>query len=131
MAPEFEVHPEDEDLITGVDDNWCNRLTLSDLTALNHEDNGFRLALFQTRLEEGLSSTEAARRVRKDLVHYYLSLEGRAEDPNGFGGEDAKLPYALKGRVNDIVMRQLAAMDKKEVKAASSMNALIRSLIRG
>ena len=128
-APDLPVHPDDKDLISDYDRHWWKSLTLEDCKAFEQEDNDYKLALFMKLCEEsGLSEEEATEHVKKSVIRYYGTLEQRDYDP--FTGDDARLPYILKDRVNIAVMKYIVTMDKNEVDSASSMNAIIRNLIR-
>ena len=130
-APKLPIHPGDQDLVREADDIWWSTLTLKDCQTMEQQDNTTKVAALTHYIEEdGLSEEEASRQARKSFPAYYGSLEERDNEPLGFGGDDAKLPYVLKDRVNRAVVEVIASMEKSEVRAASSINALIRSLIR-
>lgn len=106
-------------------------MTLDDCKAFEQQDNVAQMALFMKLVEEdGLSKEEAAKRVRKSHIFYYGTLEQRDDEPLGFLGEDAKLPYILKDRANKAIMKYIRKMDKNEIESTSSMNAIVRNLIR-
>lgn len=129
-APDLPIHQNDKDLITEYDVDYWKSLTIDDLKAFEKQDNVAQLALFIKLVEEdGLSKEEAARKVRKMHLFYYASLEQRDDEPLGFHGDDAKLPYILKDRANIAVIKYVRKMDKKEFESASSMNAIVRNLI--
>ena len=130
-APKLPIHPEDQGLVREVDDIWWSTLTLKDCRTMEQQDNTTKVATLIHYIEkDGLSEEEASRRTRKSLPAYYGSLEERDDEPLGFDGDDAKLPYVLKDRVNRAVVEVIASMEKSEVRAASTVNALIRTLIR-
>ncbi|MFH1674853.1 MAG: hypothetical protein ABIF87_15735 [Pseudomonadota bacterium] len=130
-APNFPIHPADKELVTEYDIKWWKSLTLDDYKALEQQDNIFRLALYMKLVEEaGLSEEEAAKQVRKSHIYYYVTLRARDDEKYGFLGEDAKLPYVLKDRANKAFVKYIRKMDKNEIESASSMNAIVRDLIR-
>lgn len=106
-----------------------NSLSLNDCQALEKEDNVFRLAAFQKFIEtDRLPDAEAGRKVRLSFPAFYWRLEHRADEKFQLGADDAKLPYALKDRINRAVMGRV--VDKQAVERSSSFNALVRQLIR-
>jgi hypothetical protein len=130
-APKLPVHPKDEKLITDYDIQWWNSLTLNDCKTFEESDSVSQFALYlKLTKEDGMSETEAARQVRKSHIFYYGTLKERAEEPLGFTGEDAKLPYLLKDRANKAIIQHVSKMDKKKIESASSMNAIVRALMR-
>lgn len=130
-APNLPIHPDDRELITEYDTQWWESLTLDDCKAFEQQDNVAQFALYLKLVkEDGLSEEQAARRVRKLHTFYYGKLEQRDDEPLGFRGEDAKLPYILRDRANKAVIKYIRKMDKNEIESASSMNAIIRNLIR-
>ncbi len=65
-APEVQVHPDDEHLVSEADRKWWTALTLKDCQVMEHQDNVWKVSTFTYYMEEeGLSEEEAARRVRK------------------------------------------------------------------
>ena len=130
-TPNLPIHHDDERLITEYDTEWWKSLTLDDCKKLEQEDNVAQFALYTKLVEEdNLSKEKAARQVRKSHLFYYGKLEQRDDEPLGFHGEDAKLPYILKDRANKAVIKYVRKMDKNEIESASSMNAIVRKLIR-
>lgn len=130
-APVLPVHPDDEELVTDGDRKWYATLSLDDCKSFEQQDQAAQMALFMKMIEnDGLSKTEAARRVRKSHIFYYGTLSQRADEPMGFTGEDAKLPYVVKDRANSLLLKYVRKMDRKEIESSSSMNAIIRRLLR-
>jgi hypothetical protein len=130
-APNLPIHPNDKELVTNYDIQWWKSLTLDDCISFEKQDQVAQFALYlKLTKEDGLSEDEAVKRVRKIHVFYYGTLEQRADEPLGFIGEDAKLPYILKDRANKAVMKYVLKMDKDKIESASSMNAIVRNLIR-
>lgn len=131
-APELQIHPEDQDLVTEADRRWWSTLTLKDCQAMEEQDNVWKVTTLNYYMgEEDMPEEDAARRVRKSFATYYAYLDERLDEPFGFGGDDAKLPYMLKDRVNHYI----STLDKTTVLqpadiGVSSINALIRVLIR-
>ena len=130
-APNLPIHHDDKQLITEYDIQWWKSLTLDDCKRMEEEDNVAQFALYMKLVEkDNLSKDEAARQVRKSNLFYYGKLEQRDNEPMGFHGEDAKLPYILKDRANKAVIKYVRKIDKNEIGSASSMNAIIRKIIR-
>jgi hypothetical protein len=129
-APNLPIHPDDAELITDDDRKWYESLTLDDCKAFEQQDQVAQTALFMKLKDDGLSAADAVRRVRKAHIFYYGTLGQRADEPLGFIGEDAKLPYIVKDKANKIIVKYIRKMDKKEIESASSMNALVRKYIR-
>jgi len=129
-APNLPVHPDDENLVTEYDRKWWELLSLDDCKTFEEQDNAAQFSLFLKHKEDGLSDEEAAKRVRKAHVFYYGTLKQRDDDPLCVSKDDAKLPYILKDRVNKALMKYVIKMDKKYIEAASSMNAIVRNLLK-
>lgn len=128
-APECTIHPDDFDLVSTADIEWWKKLSLQDCQALVQEDDIFRLGvLSQYTKVDGLSAEDAAKKVRRAYPFYYLTLEHRKNEKFSVGLDDARLPYVLKNRINRAVINQF--IDPVRLDQASSMNALIRVLIR-
>jgi hypothetical protein len=131
-APESQIHPDDQDLVTEADQRWWSTLTLKDCQAMEQEDNVFKVASLGYYMdEESMTEEDAARRVRQSFATYYAYLEERLDEPLGFGGDDAKLPYMLKDRVNRYIttLNSATVLQPADV-GVSTVNALIRVLIR-
>ena len=130
-APNLAIHPDDKELVTKNDIKWWKALTLSDCKAFEKLDSITQTALSMKLVkEDGFSEEEAAKHVRKSNIFYYGNPEQRDDEPLGFIGEDAKLPYILKDRIDKAVMNHIRKMDKNDIESASSMNAIVRNLIR-
>lgn len=130
-APNLPIHPDDKELVTQYDIQWWESLTLDDCAAFEKQDQVAQFAMYlKLTKEDGLSENEAGKRVRKNHIFYYGTLEQRADEPLGFISEDAKLPYIIKDRVNKAVMKYVLKMDKTKIESASSMNAIVRNLIK-
>jgi hypothetical protein len=128
-APPCQIHHHDQDLVIKEDIEWWSSLSIQDCQLLEQEDNHFKFAAFIKNMEmDGLSSDESARKVRLSLPYYYGKIEERDDEPFSIGAEDAKLPYVLKDRINRAVVNGM--IDQKKLLQASSINALVRGLIR-
>ena len=128
-APHCATHPDDRDLVRQQDVEWWNGLSLKECQSLQKEDDRSRLGAFRKLTETGgLSYSAAGEKVRRVFPTYYLNLEQRADEKFMLGASDAKLPYALRDRVNRALKRHL--LDQQAVERASSCNALVRQLIR-
>lgn len=128
-APPCEIHSDDRDLIRKQDTEWWESLSLNDRVALMKEDEVFRFATWRKFVEsDGLSDADAGRKVRLTFPSYYMKLTHRADEKFSLLASDAKLPLVLKDRVNRAVMGRI--ITKQAVEGTSSMNALVRQLIR-
>ena len=128
-APPCEIHDEDRDLVRDDDVSWWNTLSFDDCGALERQDNITKLAAFKTFCErDGLTQDEAARRVRLSFPVYYSRAQSRSNERHELSPGDEKLPYVLKGRVNDAMVAQ--KIERSDVERASSVNAFIRECIR-
>jgi hypothetical protein len=131
-APELQIHPDDLDLVSEADRQWWSTLTLKDCQVMEEQDNIFKVASLNYYMEEeGMGEEDAARRVRQSFASYYAYLNERLDEPLGFGGNDSKLPYMIKDRVNRYIttLNKNTAAQPEDV-GLSSVNALIRMLIR-
>lgn len=128
-APPCEIHPDDQDLIRPEDVEWWNSLSLDDLRAFEVEDEAFRFAAWQKFVEkDGLSDVDARKKVLLTFPGYYYRVADRTSDKFQIAGPDALLPFVLKDRVNQAVMK--GVIQKNTIESASSVNALVRHLIR-
>lgn len=128
-APACEVDPADQDLVLDSDLEWWASLTLDDVRQLESEDSTFKIALFSKLVEkDGLTQDEAASRVARAFPIYYLTRANRSKGED-FSGEDAKLPYPIKQRVNDFNVSTLH-YHPEVLKQFSSFNALVRAMAR-
>jgi len=97
--------------------------------APENEDNVFRLAAFQKFIEtDRLPDAEAVKKVRLSFPTFYWRLEHRADEKFQLGADDVKLAYVPKDRINRAETGRV--VDKQAVERSSSLNALVRQLIR-
>lgn len=128
-APPCAIHPSDKTLVRDEDAAWWNGLSLDDCKAFEHQDNITKVAAIQKFMkEDGLSEEEAAKKVRCNFPFYYWSLEQRNDEHFPLSASDAKLPYLLKDRINRTLMSR--KIGREALSCASSLNALVRDLIR-
>lgn len=128
-APELPIHPEDQDLVHATDTEWWSSVTLRKLKKLEAEDLASRGAFANGLMKYGGASKEVAvRRALLSMPWFYRNLEEREVDTLKLAGEDAGLPWILKGRIVDAIMT--GDIKKSDLDKSSSMNALIRRLIR-
>jgi hypothetical protein len=128
-APPCEIHPDDKDLVRPEDIEWWNSLSLDDCKAFGVEDEVFRVAAWRKFVEtDGLSDADAGRKVCVSFPGYYYKLADRTSEKFQLTGPDALLPFVLKERVNQAVMHGI--VEKRAIQSASSVNALVRQLIR-
>ena len=96
---------------------------------LEEQDNLAAYALYLNFTEEdGLSSKEAVKKLRLSFTYFYWSLSQREDEKHEIAAEDAKLPWVLKDRLTRAFTSGLVPQDG--LNTASSMNALMRDLIR-
>ena len=127
-APPCAIHSDDRTLVREADTTWWNSLSLDDCKALEQEDNITKVAALQKFMEkDGMSEESAARKVRLNFPFYYWAIEQRDQEHFPLSASDAKLPYALKDRVNLAVTS--GAINRQLLSNASSLNALVRTLI--
>ena len=129
LNEQFPVHPNDSDLISHKDVKWGESFTMKKLQKIENQDNSTRLMLFNHFKSEGISDEDAMLKVRKDSFYYYGKIEDR-DDEFGFTGDDSRLPFILKSTANRLMIWKIRKMSKFERESASSMNALVRELIR-
>lgn len=91
------------------------------------DDENTRLAAYMQFCQEGMSSEDAANKVRKFHPFY-----GDPEDTRHTRGEDRLLPPELKDRINKWLQKNIsnAQMFKDRLSSYSSMNAFVRAEIR-
>ena len=127
-APKLPVHTDDQNLVSVADNDWWRTLALKDCQVMEEQDNATKVVALMDGMEnKRLSEEEAVRRTQKLFPRYYGNLEDRDKDVD-LTDNDAELPYVLKDRVNRAVTE--GRIGANELQAASSFNALIRSLIR-
>jgi hypothetical protein len=85
----------------------------------------FRLSVFYTALDEGVSDDRAAERVRKMYPMY-----GDPDDTAHTSGDDRPLPPELRGRVDRYRERVGAQVLKDRSMVFSTFNAFVRAEIR-
>jgi len=123
-VPSYEIHPDDECLVKSQDIDWWKTVTMDDLKTIEQQDNIARMTLYTHCIEtKGMTKEDALNEVKISLPIYYLTLAQRSDKPFT-EGEDAKLPYILKNRINKMIIPKLS-------KELMSSGAHIHSLIRG
>lgn len=128
-APACAIHPDDQGLVRAEDRAWWNDLSLDDCNGFEHQHTVFRAAaLTSFKEDEGLSEEQALKKLRLGFPFYYLTLDERAKESFPITAADAKLPYILKDRVNRAMNGRM--IDGAQLSRTSSMNALVRELIR-
>jgi hypothetical protein len=87
-APELQIHPDDQDLVTDADRRWWSTLTLKDCQAMEEQDNIWKATTLGYYMNQaGMSEEDAPRRVRRSFATYYAYLHERSDEPFGFGGD--------------------------------------------
>lgn len=121
------IHPDDRDLICSEDMQWVESLSLDDYEALEKEDYLLRVSVFQKLIKsDGLTDSDARKKIRLEFPTYYWTLEQRADEKLSLLTADAKLPYALKDRINLAVLN--GSINKSALLRATSFNAFVRDL---
>ena len=78
-APELQIHPDDQDLVTDADRRWWSTLTLKDCQVIEEQDSVWKVMTLKYYMEEeGMSGDDAARRVRRSFATYYAYLAERS-----------------------------------------------------
>ena len=128
-APSLPVHPEDADLVGDSDTKWWATLALRKFKQFQRESTASRVALISQQMKLGAIPEEVARRnALRALPRFYGTLEERAANADHLESEDLPLPWILKKRVDDAII--FGDVKKSELTKCSSMNALVRRLIR-
>ena len=128
-APPCAIHPNDRAFVRDIDFAWWSELSLDDCKSFEHEDNVFKLsAMTKFTKTDGLSTTEAVKKLRMSFPYYYSTLQDRDDERVTLLGVDAKIPYILKKRINHALMTR--KIDAQALGDASSFNALARDLMR-
>jgi len=123
-APSYEIHPDDRNLIKDQDVDWWKDLSMDSLKEIEQQDNVARMTAYTHFMEtEGMSKEDALNEVKTSFPIYYLTLTQRSDKPFT-EGEEAKLPYILKNRINNTIVPKLS-------KESMSNGVHIHSLIRG
>ena len=129
LAPSVAVHPEDADLVGDEDTAWWRTLPLRKFKQFQKEVTASRVTLISYQMKYGAIPQEvAARNALRSLPRFYGTLEERAVGASDLASEDLPLPWALKKRVDDAIL--IGEVRKSDLAKSSSMNALIRRLIR-
>ncbi len=126
-VPDLPIHPDDQDLVTEADRAWLCSLTLESFLAIKEQDMAAKMALIMHLEDEGVTEEQAVHSMNKALPSYYGKLEHR-NTPYGVSGDDVGLPFVIKDRVNRAV--EAGKIGKQDIQGASSLNALVRRLIR-
>ncbi len=92
------------------------------------QDNVSRVAIIKDQMDKGVSEENALRHATRSLPWYYGKLEVRENKALNLTSDDAGLPWILKERVINAVMA--GKIKKQDLEQSSSINALIRRLIR-
>ncbi len=126
-VPDLPIHPDDQDLVTEADRAWLCSLTLESFLAIKEQDMAAKMALIMHLEDGGVTEEQAVHSMNKALPSYYGKLEHR-DGPYGVSGDDVGLPFVIKDRVNRAV--EAGEIGKQDIQGASSLNALVRRLIR-
>jgi len=126
-APFYEIHPDDEKLIKSEDVDWWKTMTTDSLKAIEQQDNIARIAAYSHFLEsEGMSKEDALNEVKISFPIYYLTLTQRLDKPFS-EGENAKLPYLLKNRINNTIVPTIS---KELMNSGVHIHSIIRRLLQ-
>lgn len=125
-APSYEIHPDDEKLIKSEDVDWWETMTTDSLKAIEQQDNVARMTAYSHFMEsEGMSKEDALNEVKISFPIYYLTLTQRLDKPFS-EGEDAKLPYLLKNRINNTIVPKIS---KESMNSGTHIHSIIRRLL--
>ncbi len=126
-APSYEIHPDDKNLIKNQDVDWWKDLSMDSLKEIEQQDNVARITAYThfTKIE-GMSKEEAVNEVKIAFPIYYLTLAQRLDKPL-LEGEDAKLPYILKNRINNSIVPKIS---KELISNGVHIHSIIRGLLK-
>ena len=128
-VPFLPVHPTDEALVGDADVAWWSSVTLWELKKYEREDAASRVVLIRSYMKYCRATKEAAAgKAMRSLPTFYGTLEQREAGLLDLAPDDAPLPWILRKRVDDAIV--MGEVRKAELSRSSSMNALIRRLIR-
>ena len=128
-APDLPIHPEDQELVSDADIAWWNSMTLEEMAKIERDDSATRTASIKHQIEGmGVTEEAAVRHTMRSLPWYYGRPGYRENQVLQLTSEDAGLPWVLEERVIKAV--ETGKITKKDCEQSSSINALIRRLIR-
>jgi len=128
-VPFLPVHPADEALVSDADVAWWSSVTLWELKKYEREDAASRMFLARSHIKYGRATKKAAvGKAMRFLPSFYGTLEQREAGLPDLAPDDAPLPWILRKRVDDAII--MGEVRKADLNRSSSMNALIRRLIR-
>jgi hypothetical protein len=128
-VPFFPVHPDDEALVGEADVAWWRGVTLWELKKYERNDTASRVVLVRSHMKYGQATKEAAEaKAMRALPSFYGTIEQREAGLGDLDPDDAPLPWILRKRVDDAIV--IGEVRQAELSRSSSMNALIRRLIR-
>lgn len=93
----------------------------------------YRLGLFKSELDRGMSQENAATSVVKRYPYFYIETRERQDMPVSsicYTDDDMKLPFIISPRIAKFNLQSYLDRNIQEVDNFSSCNALIRSMIR-
>ncbi len=103
-------------------------MTLKKLATMEKQDNASQVAIIMDQMDKAVSEENAVRHTMRSLPWYYGKLEDRENKVLNLTSDDAGLPWILKARVIDA--GTAGKISKQDLEQSSSINALIRRLIR-
>ncbi len=128
-APSLPIHPEDAELVSDADVAWWSSVTLRELKRFAAENPVVRSVFVTSHMKYGGASKAAALgNAIRSVPRFYGTIEEREDSDPGLTPDDVALPWILKKRVDDGIL--IGEIKKAELRHSSSMNALVRRLIR-
>jgi hypothetical protein len=113
--------------VTDEDLRWWWNMHELERRMLQQDDFFARYIQFLKQREDGLTQEEALKKVGK-----HFPIFGDPDDSDLGTGDDRRLPYELKDRINIYVEKRSHDKKrfKKEIEESSSFNALVRKKIK-
>jgi hypothetical protein len=128
-VPLLPVDPADEVLVSDADLSWWSSVTLWELKKFERDDAASREVLIRSHIKYGRATKEAAvSAAMRSLPTFYGTLEQRERGLSHLAPDDAPLPWILRKRIDDAIV--MGEIRKTDLSRSSSMNALVRRLIR-
>ena len=127
-APPYTIHPDDNDLVRAEDIQWWNGLSMKDREDMEASQGVMRFGRVGSLMGAGLSDTEMTKKIRLEMSTFYWRLEERNQEDFKLDAADAKLPSVLGARIYCAIKN--GVIDNESTQGATSVNALIRQLIR-
>jgi hypothetical protein len=120
------IHENDRWMVRDKDLRSISKLSLPKIEQLMRQDDTFRMTHFMMYLDDGMTSDEAAKAVRRAFPTYYLDPDTRSFDGME-SDDDAHLPFAMKKRLGPL---KLVKVKKNISGSHGSFNACVRDMVK-